>query len=162
MEHATLPFPFVAAHCDQEDRLDRFRKRHRIGDANDARHRKSGRNARPGKVWNGCLIVREQEPTFLRCPRQHRRVVGAHQADLLDAYNVEVGLPEEQPSDDRPVEVLIRKEREHPAQPWAFRRANNRSRMPLVGNRASKRARTSSACWRRRSRYASIASRCSR
>jgi hypothetical protein len=137
MEHATLPFAVLAALSDHEDRLDRFRQGHRVGDANDARHRKSGSDPFPGKVRNGCLVVREQEPALLRCPSQHRRVIGTSQTNLLDAHNVEVGLPEEKPSNDRPVEVLIRKEGEHLAQLWDFPRANNRFRMPLVGNRAS-------------------------
>jgi hypothetical protein len=58
-------------------------------------------------------VVRQENPTLLRAPIQHRGVIRPGQVRVLNPHNIKIRLPPEQPADDVVVEVLISGEPEH-------------------------------------------------
>jgi len=58
-------------------------------------------------------VVRQNNPIVFGCPCQDLRVILSGEANVLDANDVEIRLPEQQAADNVPVEVLIGQQSEH-------------------------------------------------
>jgi hypothetical protein len=58
-------------------------------------------------LGQGRHIVREDYPSLLRSPLENGGIVGSCEPDLLDAHDVDVRLPTNQPTDNIVVEILV-------------------------------------------------------
>lgn len=160
-EHPPLVFSGLGGSDDQVEILDRFSERLRRADLDQARHRESVADSRPGGGSHRADVVGEDESSLSGSPVEHLIVAGLDKRSVLDPNQVEIREKAEQAAHDAAVEVLDGGEAQGHAVLGlaAWTRARSRSLNSWYSGRALISS-SSSACSRsRRSRYSSTSER---
>lgn len=91
--HLSLPLIFEAAFDDQEQVVDSLTDAQSGRDFEHARHPLSGNHARVRMFAQRRHVMAYEHATLLGSPLENRGVVGSRQADVLDAHEIDIGLP---------------------------------------------------------------------
>lgn len=138
----------MAAFGQQQEIVDRPTDRRDGLHLEDAGHRLTGRDAIESVLGQGGDVVGDDDSPLRGRPLQHDGIVGAREANILDANDVERGARRRSPRTMSPLKFSSAANRSIEGGAYPSR-ASSRSRMPDAGNRRSTSSRTFVACsWR--------------